>query len=204
MLKLDMTCLRLRLWQVGGAWYSVIKFRQKAARAGAALDGIQSGSLPQYTAVNAQDDGLKPQHSGHLQRLQPLSRTSSFRGFSPGGQQSPVQSPHAVARAKMRLPTQQQQQQQQQQREQQQQQQQQREELQLVQEPPPPAVLIGSADGGFSPRKQQNPWTGNAPQPPAGAPDLAAGGLVDGATARSPRVTRRSSVSRDAVLVEDV
>ena len=189
MLNLDLTCPVLQLWQVGGAWYSVIKFRQKAARTDIAATGVQSGSLPQYTAVSAQDEDAPPQKPGsHLQHLQPLSRTSSFKGFSPGGQQSPVQSPHAVARAKMRLPTQQQQ----------------GEGLQLFQQPPP-AVLMGSADGGFSPRKQQNPWTGNGAQAPAGAPDLAAGGLVNGAAARTPRVTRRSSASRDAVFVgEDV
>ena len=192
MLNWDLTCLLPHLRQIGGAWYSVIKFRQKAARPDVAVNGVQSASLPQYTAVSAQDEDASPSKPGsRLQHLQPLSRTSSFKGFSPGSQQSPVQSPHAVARAKMRLPTQQQQQHQQ------------REELQLFREPPPPAVLMGSADGGFSPRKQQNPWTGNGAQAPAGAPDLAAGGLVNGAIARSPRVTRRSSVSRDAVFVEE-
>jgi hypothetical protein len=159
----------------------VIKFRQKAARTDSAANGVQSGSLPQYAAVSMRDEDSPPPKPGsHLQHLQPIGRTSSFQGFNPGGQQSPVQSPHAVARAKMRLPTQQQQQQQQ--------------PLQLFQQPPP-AVLIGSGANGFSPRKQQNPWTASGSQPFEGAPDLAAGGLAEGVPARSPRVSRRPSAS---------
>jgi hypothetical protein len=163
--------------QVGGAWYSVIKFRQKAARADVAVGGVRSGSLPQYAAVSARDeDAAALQASSGLPQLQPISRSSSFKGFSPGSQQSPVQSPHALARAKMRLPMHQQQQ-----------------GVQLFKQPPP-AVLIGSA-GGFSPRKLQNPWDANGTQPPNGASDLAAGGLTDGMAGPSPSVSRRSSVS---------
>lgn len=162
--------------QVGGAWYSVIKFRQKAAWNGTAAGSGQPGSLPRYAAVSTRDDdaAVPLQH-------QPISRNGSFTGFKPGSQHSPAQSLHAMARQQMQLQQQQ----------------------QLVQQPQglellevPSGVLIGRGAGGFSPRKLQHHWGGaGGTQLGDGATELAAGGLADGSARRSPNVSRRNSVS---------
>lgn len=157
--------------QAGGAWYSVIKFRQKAARSDIAVDIRQSGSLPRYTAVSTRDEDATAPPS-----LQPICRNGSFRGFNAGGQRSPVQSPHALARQQMQLQLQQ--------------------RVEQEHSELPSGVLIGGGAGGFSPRKLQSPWGGVVgAQVDGGGAELAAGGLADGAAGRSSSVSRRNSMS---------
>lgn len=153
----------------GGAWYSVIKFRQKAARSGATNPRPQGGALPRYAAISTQDDDAPS--SRQRQPSSSPSDSGSFQGFpQAGGELSPVQSWHHLGHDQMRL---------------------------QVQRPPGPNqaadAVIGGAAAGFSPRRLQNPWDVSGGELENNAIELAAGGLTEATTLHSPNRSRRNS-----------